>query len=102
MGHGGLFKTPGVGQRYLAAATQTPVWVMETAGEGGPYGMALLALYQRKGQGRTLSRFLEEDIFAGASGSVMQPDAADAAGFGAYLDRFLRALNVERAAIDHL
>ena len=102
MGHGGLFKTAGVGQRYLAAATKSPVWVMETAGEGGPYGMALLALYLVRGGGRTLESFLEEDIFAGASGSVMEPDPDDAAGFDAYLTRFLGGLAAERAAVEHL
>ena len=102
MGHGGLFKTAGVGQRYLAAATKSPVWVMETAGEGGPYGMALLALYLVRGGGRTLESFLEEEIFTGASGSVMEPDPDDAAGFDAYLTRFLGGLAAERAAVEHL
>ena len=102
MGHGGLFKTAGVGQRYLAAATNSPVWVMETAGEGGPYGMALLALYLLRSEGRTLESFLEEDIFAGTSGSVMQPAPGDVAGFEAYLDRFLSGLTAERAAVEHL
>ena len=102
MGHGGLFKTPVVGQKYLAAATNSPVWVMETAGEGGPYGMALLAAYCKDGNGLTLEDFLDEKIFAGAPGTVMKPEEADVAGFKAYLNRFLAGLAVERAAVDHL
>ena len=102
MGHGGLFKTPVVGQKYLAAATNSPVWVMETAGEGGPYGMALLAAYFKDGNGATLEAFLEEKVFAGTPGTVLEPDEQDVAGFKAYLDRFLAGLSVERAAVDHL
>ena len=102
MGHGGLFKTPVVGQKYLAAATNSPVWVMETAGEGGPYCMALLASYMKDGDGRTLEDFLDEKVFAGTPGTVMDPEAADVAGFKAYLNRFLAGLAVERAAVDHL
>ena len=102
MGHGGLFKTPVVGQKYLAAATNSPVWVMETAGEGGPYGMALLAAYMKDGAGKTLEAFLDEKVFAGTPGTVMEPESADVAGFKTYLDRFLAGLAVERAAVDHL
>ena len=102
MGHGGLFKTPVVGQKYLAAATNSPVWVMETAGEGGPYGMALLAAYLKDGGSQTLEDFLAEKIFAGTPGTVLEPDAQDVAGFQAYLNRFLAGLAVERAAVEHL
>jgi hypothetical protein len=102
MGHGGLFKTPVVGQKYLAAATNSPVWVMETAGEGGPYGMALLAAFMKDGNGTTLEDFLAEKIFAGTPGTVLAPEEADVAGFKAYLNRFLAGLSVERAAVDHL
>ncbi len=101
MGHGGLFKTPVVGQKYLAAATNSPVWVMETAGEGGPYGMALLAGYL-KNNGSALEEFLSEKVFADAPGTKLEPEAADVAGFKAYLDRFISALPVEQAAIDTL
>ena len=101
-GHGGYFKTPGVGQKYLAAATGSSIHVLNTAGEGGPYGMALLALYQAAGQGRTLEQFLEEDVFAGAQGSVIQPDSETSQGFTAYLTRFLNGLPAERAAVDLL
>ena len=101
-GHGGYFKTPGVGQKYLAAATGSSIHVLNTAGEGGPYGMALLALYQAAGQGRTLEQFREEDVFAGAQGSVIQPDSETSQGFAAYLTRFLNGLPAERAAVDLL
>lgn len=102
MGHGGLFKTPMVGQKYLAAATHSPVWVMETAGEGGPYGMALLAAYMIDGGGTALEEFLADQIFADTPGTVLEPEAADVAGFKAYLNRFLAGLPMERAAVDHL
>ena len=102
IGHGGLFKTPGVGQKYLAAATNTPVWVMETAGEGGPYGMALLAAYLREPEGERLEDFLENKVFARTKGSVLEPEAEDAAGFQAYLKRFADGLAVERAATERL
>ena len=99
-GHGGLFKTPGVGQRILAAAINTPVSVLETAGEGGAWGMALLAEYARsRTPGESLADFLSQRVFNGASGDCMQPDAADVKGFEAYCERFMRALPVEREAI---
>ena len=102
MGHGGLFKTPVVGQKYLAAATNSPVWVMETAGEGGPYGMALLAAYLLHSQEMGLDEFLETKVFAGTPGSVMEPDEADVTGFKAYLNRFLAGLPVEKLAAECL
>ena len=77
-GHGGLFKTPVVGQKYMAAACNAPVTCMETAGEGGPYGMALLAAYmQNKAEGESLESYLNTHVFANAKGTTMQPDAAD-------------------------
>lgn len=101
-GHGGYFKTPGVGQKYLAAATGSSVHVLNTAGEGGPYGMALLALYQAAGCGRTLEQFLEDEVFAGVQGSVVEPDTETVQGFAAYLTRFLNGLPAERAAVELL
>ncbi len=101
-GHGGLFKTPVVGQRYLAAASNAPVTCMETAGEGGPYGMALLAAYLHNGQGRTLVEFLARDVFEGIPGSVQKPDEEDIIGFRTYLERFRVGLAVERTAVSHL
>ena len=102
MGHGGLFKTPVVGQRYLAAATDSPVTVMETAGEGGPYGMALLAAYRQLHGGRSLEDFLEQQVFTSAKKVCMNPDPADTVGFRTYLARFLQGLPAERAAVDYL
>ena len=103
LGHGGYFKTPGVGQRILAAALNTPISVMETAGEGGPWGMALLAAYRvHHKEGQTLEQYLSDEVFASAKGSTVQPDAADVAGFDAYTARFASALPVQRAACEHL
>ncbi len=102
-GHGGLFKTKGVGQKILAAAMDTPVAVMETAGEGGPWGMALLASYMlRKDGDETLEHYLGEKVFGGETGLVMQPDAADVAGFDAYIKSYKRALTAETAAVESL
>ncbi len=101
MGHGGLFKTPVVGQRYLAAATKTPVTCMESAGDGGPYGMALLAAYMvMRGEGETLGDFLEKRVFASARKTVLDPQPEDMAGFDAYMKDFRLALGVERTAVE--
>lgn len=101
MGHGGLFKTPGVAQSYLAAATGAPVTCMETAGEGGPYGAALLAAYAKnKAEGETLAQYLDNRVFAGAKGSTIMPDADIAAGFKKYMERYKAALAVERTAVE--
>jgi len=102
MGHGGLFKTPVVGQKYMAAAMNSPIWVMETAGEGGPYGMALLAAYYADGNGMSLEEFLEEKVFAGTPGTVQEPEEEDIKGFEAYLNRFIAGLAVEAAAVKYL
>ena len=101
MGHGGLFKTPVVGQKYLAAACNAPVTCMETAGEGGPYGMALLAAYLLDAEsGRSLERFLDEAVFAGAAGTTLQPDAEDVQGFARWLKGYRGLLAAERAAVE--
>ena len=86
----------------MAAASNAPVTCMETAGEGGPYGMALLAAYLHNGQGRTLAEFLARDVFAGIPGSVQKPDEEGIIGFRTYLERFRVGLAVERAAVSHL
>ena len=100
-GHGGLFKTPVVGQKYMAAACNAPVTCMETAGEGGPYGMALLCAYMfNKAEGESLEEYLNARVFNGVSGSTMKPDAADVAGFNAYIEQYKALLNVERTAIE--
>ena len=102
-GHGGLFKTPVVGQKYMAAACNAPVTCMETAGEGGPYGMALLAAYMlNKAEGETLEAYLNAHVFADAKGTTMQPDQADVEGFNAYIRRYKALLEVERKAVELL
>ena len=102
-GHGGLFKTPVVGQKYMAAACNAPVTCMETAGEGGPYGMALLAAYMvNKAEGESLETYLNAHVFNGVSGVTMKPDAADVAGFNAYIAQYKALLAVERTAIERI
>lgn len=102
-GHGGLFKTPVVGQKYMAAACNAPVTCMETAGEGGPYGMALLAAYAKeKNEGESLENYLSGRVFAGTKGTTLEPDQTDAGGFNAYLERFKNGLAVERAAAEKM
>ena len=100
-GHGGLFKTKGVGQRFLAAAMDAPITVMDTAGEGGAWGMAVLASYMiHKGEGETLDDYLNNRVFAGQSGSTMEPDKNDVKGFDEFIERYKAGLAVERAAVD--
>ena len=102
-GHGGFFKTPEVGQRMLSAAVGAPVSVMETAGEGGPYGMALLGAYMLwKDQGETLPDYLDGKVFADAKSSTLMADDADVAGFNAFLTRYKKALPMEKKAIEVL
>ena len=102
-GHGGLFKTKGVGQGILAAALNSPVSVMETAGEGGAWGIALLASYMvNKADGETLDQFLADKVFGGSAGSEMQPNPADVAGFDAFIERYKAGLPIERAAVEAL
>ena len=100
-GHGGLFKTPVVGQKYMAAACKAPVTVMETAGEGGPYGMALLAAFLLD-ESDTLEAFLSDKVFADAKAVTLAPDADDVAGFDKYLEKYKRGLSVERAAVENM
>ena len=100
LGHGGYFKTPVAGQTILSAALKAPISVMETAGEGGPWGMALLAAYRVNRQANeTLEDYLNARVFAGAKGSTIRADAADEAGLDAYTARFHQALSAEKAAI---
>lgn len=102
-GHGGFFKTPGVGQRMLSAAAGVPVSVMETAGEGGPYGMALLCAYMVwKEDGETLEDYLDHKVFANAKSSTLMADPADIDGFKAFLARYEKALPVEKLATEVL
>ncbi len=100
-GHGGLFKTKGVGQSVMAAAMNVPVSVMDTAGEGGAWGIALLASYlvHRK-EGETLEHYLENRVFSGESGNQVRPDPEDTAGFEIFMDRYTGGLAIERVAIE--
>ena len=97
---GGLFKTPVVGQKYMAAACHAPVTCMQSAGEGGPYGMALLASYMVQGKdGETLEDYLADEIFAGVRSTTLVPDPEDAAGFDRYLASYRSCLAAEKAAV---
>lgn len=99
LGHGGFFKTAGVGQQILANALNVPISAMETAGEGGPWGMALLAAYMvRKENGETMEEYLKNKVFADAKSVTVAPDPAGVAGFQAYLERYKAALAAEKAA----
>ena len=98
MGHGGLFKVQGVAQQILADAFGTPVAVMKTAGEGGAWGMALLASYMINGKGKTLPAWLEEDVFSGMEVSVLAPENDGADGFVKFMNAYTAGLKAERAA----
>ena len=103
LGHGGLFKTKGVGQRFMAGAMNAPVAVMETAGEGGAWGIAILAAYMKNREdGETLPAYLENKVFSQVESEQMQPDPADVEGFEKFMDRYKKGLSVERAAVDNL
>lgn len=103
MGHGGLFKTKGVGQKIMAASMNTPVSVMETAGEGGAWGIALLASYMiHKEENQSLDAYLNEKVFAGQTGTTLAPDPADVKGFDVFIQRYVNGLSIERAAVDAL
>jgi len=101
LGHGGLFKTKGVGQPIMAAAMNVPVAVMETAGEGGAWGIALLAAYMAdKAEDETLETYLEDKIFAGKLGEKVEPAAADVESFNIFMKRYCAGLPIERAAVE--
>jgi sugar (pentulose or hexulose) kinase len=101
-GHGGFFKTENVGQRIMAAATKAAVRVLDTAGEGGAWGMALLAAYTaRSDKNRSLAEFLEA-AFAGSMGKAVEPDPDDVKGFEAYFTRYTKGLPIESAAVENL
>jgi len=103
LGHGGLFKTALVGQKLMAGALNIPVAVMESAGEGGAWGIAVLAAFAGcREENETLEEFLENKIFSEATVSVVEPDTEDVKGFEKYLARYKAALNVERAAVEQL
>ena len=100
MGHGGLFRHPVTGAKFLSSSVNAPVYTMKTAGEGGPYGMALLAAYRVNGKGKRLEDFLDDEVFKDAEGSKMDPVKEEVEGFKEYLERFLKGLSVEKAAIE--
>lgn len=99
LGHGGFFKTPGVGQQIMADALNVPITTMETAGEGGPWGMALLAAYMiRKTEGETMEDYLTKRVFATAKSTCAMPDPAGVAGFRTYIERYQACIPAESAA----
>ncbi len=103
LGHGGFFKTKEVGQRIMAAAMNVPVAVMETAGEGGAWGIALLAAYMlRKATHEPLEAYLANQVFARENATTIAPDPRDVAGFAAFMARYKKGLGIERAAIEGL
>lgn len=98
-GHGGLFKTPGVGQRILAAALNSPISVMETAGEGGAWGIALLAAYMINNNQESLADYLDNRVFAGNKGVELTPTAEEVAGFDTYIETYKAGLAIEQTAV---
>ncbi|MDE6658553.1 MAG: ATPase, partial [Eubacterium sp.] len=102
MGHGGLFKTPIVGQRLMAGAMNTPVAVMETAGEGGAWGIAGLAAYAAENDGKPLEAYLEEKVFSKYKSSVIEPCAEDVNGFKEYMKLYKNGLAVQKSAAENL
>jgi len=103
LGHGGFFKTKEVGQKLMAAAMNVPVSVMETAGEGGAWGIALLASYLlHKSANEPLEAYLSNKVFAGEKGTTLAPDQADVEGFAVFMERYKKGLVIERAAVDGL
>ncbi len=103
LGHGGFFKTKEVGQRIMAAAMNVPVSVMETAGEGGAWGIALLASYMlHKSANEPLEAYLSDKVFASEKGSAIAPDQRDVDGFTAFMERYKKGLVIERVAVDGL
>ena len=101
MGHGGFFKTKGVGQRYLAAAVGAPVTVMDTASEGGAWGIALLAAYLiDKKEGEKLEDYLENRIFEELAGETISPCEEDKKGFDTFMEHYKAGLEIEKKAIE--
>jgi len=102
VGHGGLFKTKEAGQKIMAAAMNAPVSVMETAGEGGAWGIAILASYMlNKKENETLEEYLTKNVFAGKTGSMIYPDPKDVEGFNEFLIRYKKGIPIERAAVKY-
>jgi len=103
LGHGGFFKTEKVGQKVMAAAMNVPIAVMETAGEGGAWGIALLAAYMlNRSNNEHLEDYLCKKVFANEKSSTMKPDQRDVEGFAAFMDRYKKGLDIERTAVNLL
>ncbi|GAE92265.1 ribulokinase [Gracilibacillus boraciitolerans JCM 21714] len=103
LGHGGIFKTEGVAQNLLAGAFNAPVSLMETAGEGGAWGIALLASYMiNKDGSESLEEYLNNKVFADQEVKTVSPDPKDVEGFEQFMDRYKQGLAIERTAVDHL
>lgn len=103
LGHGGLFKTKGVGQKVMADAMNVPVAVMETAGEGGAWGIALLAAYAKnKQENETLAAYLDTNVFAQAESILMEPEEAGVKEFENFMIRYKNGLPIEKAAVENL
>ena len=103
LGHGGFFKTKDVGQTLMAAAVNAPVTVMETAGEGGAWGIAILAAYMaKKTENQTLEAYLDEMVFGDKEGVTIAPSKEDVEGFDQFMQRYKAGLPIERAAVDYL
>ena len=103
LGHGGFFKTKDVGQKIMAAAMNVPVSVMETASEGGAWGIALLAAYMlRKTTNEPLEAYLANKVFAGQKGTTIAPDPKDVTGFTAFMERYKKGMAIEKAAVNNL
>jgi sugar (pentulose or hexulose) kinase len=103
LGHGGFFKTEEVGQKIMAAAMNVPVSVMETAGEGGAWGIALLISYMlSRKENEPLEAYLSKKVFAGANSTTIAPDQGDVDGFTAFMERYKERIAIERAAVQAL
>ncbi|WP_209367349.1 xylulokinase [Priestia megaterium] len=102
LAHGGLFKTPVVGQKMMAAAINTPVSVMDTAGEGGAWGMAILSSYMlNKSENESLEDFLDDKVFKEVTAQEIYPDELDVKGFEAFIKRYKKGLVIEKTAAEH-
>jgi sugar (pentulose or hexulose) kinase len=99
-GHGGFFKQAYVGQRIMSAVMDAPVTVMETAGEGGPWGMAVLAAYSEDNCGKSLADYLAQCVFSDAKCETVMPDPKEVEGFGRFVERYIAGLPAERAAVE--
>lgn len=102
LGHGGLFKTKGVGQSILAAAVNSAVSVMETAGEGGAWGIAVLASFMADNKGKDLAAYLNENVFAGQAGTTLEPKAEDVESFELFMKNYAAGIPIEKAAVESL